>query len=110
MGIFEVIVMVIEFVGVGTVIAVLKDAKNARKERRADVERQAQELELIKDGQRCQLRSQILSIYYHSRDAKIVRQYELENAIKLYNAYKALGGNSFVDKIYKELMSYNVIT
>ena len=29
---------------------------------------------------------------------------------KLYKAYKALKGNSFIDKIYKEVMTWEVIT
>ena len=39
-----------------------------------------------------------------------IRQYELENFIHLYKAYKALRGNSFVDKIYKEVMTWKVVT
>ena len=33
-----------------------------------------------------------------------------ENFVKLYNAYKALGGNSFIDKIYEEIKTWEVIT
>ena len=104
------VLIVIEFVGVGTIIAVLRDAKKARKERKAEAEKQAAEIELIKEGNRCQLRSNLLSIYYHCREFKTIRQYERENFDKLYRAYKALGGNSFIDDIYKEIRSYSVIT
>ena len=58
----------------------------------------------LKTGMKCQLRSDMLSIYYHNHEAKTIRQYELENFVSLYEAYKALNGNSFVDKIYKEVM------
>ena len=64
---------------------------------------------LIK-GMRSQLRHDMLHIYYANKDAKQIRQYELENFIYLYKAYKALKGNSFVDKIYKEVMTWQVIT
>ena len=64
---------------------------------------------LIK-GMRCQLRSDMLHIYYDCKDKKEIRQYELENFIQLYNAYKVLRGNSFVDKIYKDVMTFKVIT
>lgn len=64
---------------------------------------------LIK-GMRCQLRHDMLHIYYANKDSKQIRQYELENFIYLYKAYKALKGNSFVDKIYKEVMTWQVIT
>ena len=64
----------------------------------------------IADGTRCQLRSEMLRIYYHNREAEKIRQYELENFIMLYEAYVALKGNSFVKKISDEVMSWEVIT
>lgn len=64
----------------------------------------------ISNGTRCQLRSEMLRIYYHHRETETIRQYELENFIMLYEAYKALKGNSFIDKIYKEVLSWEVIT
>ena len=64
----------------------------------------------IADGTKCQLRSEMLRIYYHNRESGTIRQYELENFVFLYEAYKALKGNSFIDKIYKEVMSWEVTT
>ena len=64
----------------------------------------------ISNGTRCQLRSEMLRIYYHNREAETIRQYELENFIMLYEAYKALKGNSFIDKIYKEVLTWEVVT
>ena len=64
----------------------------------------------IADGTRCQLRSEMLRIYYHNKDREKIRQYEFENFVMLYDAYKALKGNSFIDKINKEVMSWEVIT
>ena len=61
-------------------------------------------------GTRCQLRSEMLRIYYHNREREEIRQFELENFIMLYEAYKALKGNSFIDKIYEEVLSWKVIT
>lgn len=62
------------------------------------------------NGMKCQLRSDMLHIYYANKDSEKIRQYELENFIYLYKAYKALRGNSFIDKIYKEVMEWEVIT
>ena len=62
------------------------------------------------NGMRCQLRSDMLHIYYQYKDSKQIRQYEMENFVYLYKAYKALWGNSFIDKIYKEVMSWEVVT
>ena len=64
----------------------------------------------IVNGQKCQLRSEMLQIYYHNRDDKRIRQYEYENFVFLYEAYKALKGNSFIDKIYSEITKWEVIT
>ena len=61
-------------------------------------------------GIKCLLRSEMLRTYYGNKETGTIRQYELENFIKLYKAYKALKGNSFIDKIYKEVMTWDVIT
>jgi hypothetical protein len=62
------------------------------------------------NGMKCQLRSDMLHIYYQYKDEGKIRQYEMENFVFLYKAYKALRGNSFIDKIYREVMSWEVIT
>lgn len=64
----------------------------------------------ISNGTKCQLRSEMLRIYYHHRESKEVRQYEYENFVMLYEAYKALKGNSFIDKIYDEIKSWEVVS
>lgn len=64
----------------------------------------------ISNGTKCQLRSEMLRIYYHHRETETIRQYEFENFIMLYEAYKALKGNSFIDKIYKEVSTWEVTT
>ena len=61
-------------------------------------------------GTMCQLRSQMLEIYYHHCETKTIRQYEYENFIMLYEAYKTLKGNSFIDKIYKEVQTWKIVT
>lgn len=63
----------------------------------------------IIDGQKCQLRSEMLQTYYHNKDTKKIRQYEKENFVLLYEAYKALKGNSFIDTIYAEVMKWETI-
>ena len=64
----------------------------------------------IIEGQRCQLRADMLRIYYANKDAKKIRQYEAEHFDKCYHAYKALKGNSFIDEIYKKAHTWEVIT
>ena len=63
----------------------------------------------ITNGQKCQLRSEMLQIYYHNKDTKTIRQYEKENFLMLYEAYKALKGNSFIHTIYKEVVTWETV-
>ena len=63
----------------------------------------------IAEGTKCQLRSEMLRIYYRNREKQTIHQYEYENFVFLYEAYKALKGNSFIDKIYKEIQSWEII-
>ena len=63
----------------------------------------------IREGQKCLLRSEMLQIYYHGKDNNnILRQYEFENFCLLYAAYKAEHGNSFIDKVNKEVQDMEV--
>lgn len=64
----------------------------------------------LTNGMKCQLRSEMLRIYYHNKDDKKIRQYEYENFVYLYESYKALKGNSFIDKIYKEVQTWDVVS
>jgi ABC-type lipoprotein release transport system permease subunit len=64
----------------------------------------------IANGMKCQLRTEMLRTYYHNKDREKIRQYEYENFIKNYEAYKALKGNSFIDKIYTEVKTWEVIS
>lgn len=61
----------------------------------------------IIQGIKCLMRSEMLRIYYHHKEDKKLRQYEFENFEMLYKAYKALKGNSFIDKIHKEIETWD---
>lgn len=61
------------------------------------------------EGQRCMLRAEMLSIYYRGQDAGgKLRQYDYENFVLLYAAYKALDGNSFIDQINEKVKNMEV--
>ena len=64
----------------------------------------------IRDGQQCLLRSDMLRMYYRHCESRTIRQYEYENFEYEYNAYKALGGNSFIDKIHAEVKTWKIET
>ena len=61
-------------------------------------------------GLKCQLRSDMLRTYYRHRENETIRQYEYQNFVMSYEAYHALGGNSFMDKIYKEVQTWEVLS
>jgi len=62
------------------------------------------------DGVKCLLRSDMLRTYYHHRERKQIRQFEYENFILMYKAYKAMKGNSFIDHIKQEVDDWEVIS
>lgn len=64
----------------------------------------------IRDGHKCLLRSDMLRMYYRHCESRTIRQYEYENFEYEYNAYKALGGNSFIDKIHAEVKTWKIET
>ena len=63
----------------------------------------------IANGTRCQLRSEMLRIYYHNREAGKIRQYEYENFALLLESYRVLKGNSFIEKINQEIQKWEII-
>ena len=64
----------------------------------------------IREGMKCQLRSDLLRTYYRHREEGRIRQYEYENFLACYKAYKALGGNSFIDRIGKEVEEWEIVS
>lgn len=64
----------------------------------------------LREGQKCLLRSSMLRTYYRNREQRTIRQHEYENFLLEYRAYKALKGNSFIDKIREEVGRWTVIS
>ena len=67
-------------------------------------------LDKLTDALKCQLRHDMLHTYYRHREGRTIRQYELENFLYLYRRYKALGGNSFIDRIKSEIDEWEVVS
>ena len=67
-------------------------------------------LSAIRDGQKCMLRADMLAVYYKHREEKTIRQYEYENFLYEYKAYKALRGNSFIERIAREVAEWEIVT
>lgn len=61
------------------------------------------------DGEKCLLRCEILNIYYKGLETRIIHQYDAENLVHLYEAYKARGGNSFIDEVYSDIRTWTIV-
>jgi len=61
------------------------------------------EYKTLKEGLKCLLRSNITSKYYVYKELKEIPHYEKENMLYMYEQYKNMGGNSFIDDIMEEI-------
>jgi hypothetical protein len=61
-----------------------------------------------KAGQLCLLRNELLKIYYKYKDTEELPQYEAQNFIMMYEAYKARGGNSFIDEVHDHVIKWEL--
>ena len=65
----------------------------------------------IREGNKCLLRSNLLSIYYKAKEnGNKIRQYDFENFALEYAAYKAEHGNTFIDKVKEEVFTMEVVS
>jgi len=64
----------------------------------------------IADGQKCLLRTDIMSIYYRHCDEEepTLREYERKQLDALVEAYTVLRGNTFVADIYEQMRHWHV--
>ena len=65
--------------------------------------------EALREGQRCLLRSEIVRLYYRHAKDKQLREFEFRNLSQCYKGYQALGGNSFVEHIYREMQEWEIV-
>lgn len=60
-------------------------------------------------GDQSTLRHLITEMYYKNRDTKSLHSYEFQDLEHMYDAYKALGGNSYIKKLCLEMQSWDII-
>lgn len=63
----------------------------------------------IHRGTKCTLRNDIVEIYEQCKPTKKITKYQLETVYLSFTEYKKLKGNSFVEKIVKEIEEYEII-
>ncbi len=61
-----------------------------------------------RNGQLCLLRNELLKIYYKYKDTEELPQYEAQNFTMMYDAYKARGGNSFIDEVHNHVIKWGL--
>lgn len=61
------------------------------------------------NGIKCLLRKDMMETYYANRDNAALHEYGKKNFLYEYEAYKALGGNSFIDDISREVREWEVL-
>lgn len=61
------------------------------------------------EAMRCSLRNIVTQFYYLNNQERRIHQYEYENIERVYAAYKRMGGNSFIDKLWGEIQGWEII-
>lgn len=62
-----------------------------------------------KDGIKCLLRAEIVRLYYKHQDSRTLQEYEWGMLDACYQAYRRLGGNSFIVKLYEEMKDWSIV-
>lgn len=65
-------------------------------------------LKVLSDSQCDMIRHKLLKIYDANKENREITQDELHSFEKLYKSYKALGGNSFIDKIKAKVDEFDI--
>lgn len=55
------------------------------------------------------LREKIMQIYFKNLDSKTLTQHEKEALDQYYKDYKAMKGNSYIDKYYKRMETWKIV-
>lgn len=67
------------------------------------------DLEALKISARDVLREKIMGIYHHNRRERSMTEYEKEALSQYYKDYKALNGNSYIDKYYARMTRWQIV-
>ena len=63
----------------------------------------------IQRGTKCSLRNDIVEIYEQCKPKKEITRYQLETVYLSFEEYKKLKGNSFVEKLVKEIEGFKIL-
>ena len=74
-----------------------------------NISQNASDLEALKISARDVLREKIMGIYHKNRATRAMTEYEREALVQYYKDYKALNGNSYIDKRYERMKKWETI-
>lgn len=73
------------------------------------VSQNQEDLEALKISARDVLREKIMAIYHKNKRARTISEYEREALEQYYKDYKALKGNSYIDKRYSRMSKWQIV-
>lgn len=74
-----------------------------------DITRNNETVEALKISAKDVLREKIMAIYHKNKATRSLTEYEREALDQYYKDYKALNGNSYIDKRYNRMVKWTVI-
>lgn len=75
----------------------------------ANISQNSNDLEALKISARDVLREKIMAIYHKNKHNRAMSEYEREALTQYYKDYKALNGNSYIDKRYERMKHWTIV-
>lgn len=92
-----------------TIMGSLKEIKDMTQSQETKIDKIQNSLDLVNASQLDMLRYNMNKLYYKYRPYKRILSADKKAFIKLYNDYKPMGGNSWIDALFKEVSSWEMV-
>ena len=87
----------------------LRQIENSNNQQNEQIDSLDKKMEKLNNGQKDVLRQKIMAIYSKNKLNKTLTYDEKDNLDALYHDYKAIDGNSYIDKIYNRINKWKVL-
>ena len=91
------------------IMASLDELKQMTMEQEETLSRIQESIDLLNTSQLDMMRYNMNKIYYQYRPYKKILSADKKAFIKIYNDYKPMGGNSWIDALYQEVVSWSIV-
>lgn len=68
-----------------------------------------EDMEALAESAKDVLREKIMALYHKNKRSRTMEEHEKEALTQYYKDYKAIGGNSYIDKYYARMSTWDVI-